>query len=109
MPWASATFYEQLLPANVRIFEYNNTVLHAKTLIIDDWMLVGSSNLNHRSLLHDLEADVNIQSKESKLSLEKQFLIDIKNSKEINLENWSRRSWYKRLMGQIMLTLKYWI
>ena len=46
MPWASSTFYSNLLKAGVRIFEYLPSVLHAKTLILDDKILIGSSNLN---------------------------------------------------------------
>ena len=56
MPWAASVFYYNLLKAGIRIFEYLPGVLHAKSLIIDDWMLLGSSNLNQRSLRHDLEA-----------------------------------------------------
>ncbi|MDR1057644.1 MAG: phospholipase D-like domain-containing protein [Coxiellaceae bacterium] len=107
MPWASQAFYESLLKAGIRIFEYVPSVLHAKTLILDDWMMIGSSNLNSRSLLHDLEVDVNIRSSESKLSLEQQFLIDLKHSKEIHLEDWQKRSWYQRIVGWGLLYLKY--
>src|SRR5207249_2714190 len=50
MPLASSMFYNRLLRSGVRIFEYLPKILHSKILIIDDWMLIGSSNLNHRSL-----------------------------------------------------------
>lgn len=109
MPWASTAFYFKLLKAGVRIFEYTNTILHAKTLIIDDWMTVGSSNLNQRSLLHDLEVDVNITSIESKKIIEQQFLIDLKTANEISLDNWQQRPWYQRFIGWLALYMKYWI
>ncbi len=107
LPWTSTTFYEQLLKAGVKIFEYLPSMLHAKTIILDDWMMVGSSNLNHRSLLHDLEVDVTLTQDESKWMLEKEFLLDLTQSKEINLENWHTRPFYQRFFGRLMLYVKY--
>lgn len=107
MPWASQTFYAKLLKSGIRIFEYKPSVLHAKTLIIDDWMTIGSSNLNHRSLRHDLEVDINVRLPESKKMLEQQFLLDLQNSREIRLEVWQKRTWYQNVIGKILLYLKY--
>lgn len=109
MPWASESFYQSLLKAGIRIFEYYQSMLHAKTLIIDDWFLVGSSNLNHRSLLHDLEIDVNIRELNSKKIIENQFLVDMNHAKEITLTQKSQRPWYQRLLGRLILYIKYWI
>jgi cardiolipin synthase A/B len=107
MPWASATFYASLLKAGVRIFEYLPSILHAKTLIIDDWCCVGSSNLNHRSLLHDLEVDVNIRKTESKKLLEQQFLTDSANAKEVSPRSLRNRRFYQRIIGRLLLYVKY--
>ncbi len=109
MTWAAAAFYQRLLKAGVRIFEYLPSMLHAKSLILDNWFIVGSSNLNHRSLLHDLEIDVSIQLPESKQRLEQQFLVDLSNSKEITWETWQKRSFTQRFFGRVVLYLKYWI
>jgi len=109
MPWTSQAFYERLLEAGVRIFEYLPTVLHAKTLILDNWMLIGSSNLNHRSLLHDLEVDVNIRLQSSKDELERHFLGDLQESREVTLTTWQKPYLYQRLIGSVGLYLKYWI
>lgn len=110
MPWASSAFYANLLKAGIRVFEYLPSVLHAKTLIIDDWILIGSSNLNHRSLLHDLEVDIHVETQSSKQILSEQFLADLNHSAEVSLNNWSlKRPWYQRLFGRIFLYVKYWI
>jgi len=110
MPWASSTFYFSLLKAGVRIFEYLPSVLHAKSLIIDNWVLLGSSNLNHRSLLHDLEADINLSNAASKKVLEQLFLKDLTQSREVDLDSWHRlRPWRQRFMGRLVLYIKYWI
>ncbi len=110
MPWAASTFYYSLLKVGARIFEYWPSMLHAKTLILDDWMLVGSSNLNHRSLLHDLEVDVTIRSVEAKSMLVCHFLQDLSLSYEISLTTWKTlRSRMQRIMGYLVLYLKYWM
>lgn len=109
MPWASSAFYRSLLKNGVRIFEYLPSMLHTKNLIVDDWVIVGSSNLNHRSLLHDLEIDVNICVPEAKKQIEQEFLADLKKSQEINLEHWYKRPLYQRLLGKLLLYVKFWI
>lgn len=110
MPWASSTFYFSLLKAGVRIFEYLPSMLHAKSLILDDWILIGSSNLNYRSLLHDLEADINITTPSAKQTLIEQFLNDLNQSREISLESWkTMRPRRQRIMGRLVLYIKYWI
>lgn len=110
MPWATHAFYFNLLKAGVRIFEYLPTILHAKSLILDNWTIIGSSNLNHRSLLHDLELDINIREDSTKIQIEQQFLRDQQQSNEIFLNNWwHHRAWYKRFIGRLALFMKYWI
>jgi len=108
--WASSTFYFDLLKAGIKIYEYLPSMLHAKALILDDWMLIGSSNLNHRSLLHDLEADITLFNTPTKKALEDVFLNDFAVSREITLEQWSHaQQWHQRLLGKFALYLKYWI
>ena len=107
MPWVAAAFHFGLLKAGVRVFEYNRSILHAKTMLIDEWALVGSSNLNHRSLLHDLEADIVLDSESARLNLESQFITDCKNAAEITLDNWRARPFLERILGRILLGVRY--
>jgi cardiolipin synthase len=76
MRFVNRIFYRVLIRGGVRIDEYAPRILHAKTMLIDDWAVVGSSNLNHRSLISDLEVDVVLTQPESITSLETQFLED---------------------------------
>ena len=107
--WTAAMFYRSLLKHGVRIFEYLPGVLHAKTLIIDDFVTVGTSNLNHRSLLHDLEVDVNLQQEQAKMLISEQFLNDLTQAREVDITTWQKRPLYKRIIGYFMLYTKYWI
>lgn len=106
LPWVSSAFHYGLLKAGVRIYEYLPSMLHAKTMLIDDWMLVGSSNLNHRSLMHDLEADVVLTAESSRVKLENRFQLDLAESDEIDLTNWSRRPWWERWGGWCLLAFR---
>lgn len=108
--WASSTFYYHLLKAGIKIYEYSPSMLHAKSLILDDWMLIGSSNLNHRSLLHDLEADITLFTEHAKKTLEQLFLQDLTQSQQLQLAHWqSKRYIHHRIFGRLALYLKYWI
>lgn len=109
MPWTASVFYGELLRRGIRIYEYLPAILHAKSIIIDDWMTLGSSNLNYRSLLHDLEVDVVLQNRASKRGLQRQFLKDIKNAREICLASYPQRPWWQRWLAMSILTLEYWL
>lgn len=110
MPWVSSFFYEQLLKANVRIYEYQAGILHAKTLIIDNWASIGSSNLNQRSLQHDLEIDYTLQSNESINQLTNNFLDDINHSEQLCQTELSiKKPWQRYLGGLILVLFSYWL
>ena len=109
MPWVTEAFYSHLLLGGVRIFEYLPTFLHAKAMIIDDSILIGSSNLNHRSLLHDLEIDIILDSPEALSSLTHHFENDFERALEIRLPSWKRLPLLQRLAGRVFLYFKYWL
>ncbi|NDG84363.1 MAG: cardiolipin synthase B [Proteobacteria bacterium] len=106
MKWLSSAFYRTLLSSGVRVFEYRKTFLHAKSWIIDEWVMVGSTNLNHRSLIHDLEVDVVLGLKESKEALEQQFEIDCASSVELSPDTF-RVGWLSRVLQWILLRFRF--
>ena len=110
IPWASAYFYGRLLNSGTRIFEFKDRVLHAKTLIIDDWAVIGSSNLNRRSLHHDLELDYSLQLSASKEELSKNFETDLKESEELDAKTFEQtRIWQRILGGFLVFLLARWV
>jgi cardiolipin synthase len=109
IPLVRSAFYELLIKSGVHVFEYLPTMLHAKTMIIDKWATVGSSNLNHRSLRHDLEVDMVISHASSLGTLNAQFLNDLKSSAEVTSEELSQRPWLQTGSGQALLLLKNWM
>jgi cardiolipin synthase len=84
--------YEQLLDCGVEVFEYQPTMLHAKTLCIDGaWAWVGSVNFDNRSFqLHD-EATLCVQSERFAAQLTERFDADLEVSEAIEPSRWRRR------------------
>ena len=110
IPWATSLFYKSLLEAGVEIYEYLPNILHAKTIIIDEWSLVGSSNWDYLSLKHNLEIDTNLSCQNSINKISSIFEEDITQCKKLDLTNWKlNRQWYKRIIGRIILYFKYFI
>ena len=106
MPWAAHTFYAALLKVGVRVFEYFPRMLHAKTLIIDDWSTIGTSNFNHRSFHRDLEIDLVITETTQLQTLQQQFDIDLEHAHEITEASLAHRPFWQRLLGRLALLFK---
>jgi cardiolipin synthase A/B len=78
--------YRTLLEAGVRIFEWNGTMLHAKTAVVDGiWSRVGSTNLNIASWLSNYELDVVVEDQNFSRSMKEMYLEDLENATEIVL------------------------
>jgi cardiolipin synthase len=80
--------YRALLEAGVRVFEWNGTMLHAKTAVADGhWARVGSTNLNVASWLGNCELDAVIEDESFASEMEQMYLDDLSNATEIVLDN----------------------
>ncbi len=96
--WASHHYFEELLAAGVRIYEYQPTMIHSKTILVDGkWAVVGSANLDVRSAEINKENVLGILDVQFGAQLEETFLNDLKHAREIRLGEWKRRSWIRRL------------
>jgi len=109
MPLVSAMFYRNLLMAGVRIYEYAGGILHAKLMILDDWMIVGSTNIDYISLFRNLEVEAVVALPETKKTLEDQFLHDLTWAEEIKIDDFPQYPRWKKLLGQVLLSLKRWL
>jgi len=89
---AGRAVYEQLLDAGVRIYEYQPTMLHAKTLTIDRaWSTVGSVNFDNRSFQLQEECTLCVHSSTFAAALDEHFERDLARSREIDLARWTDR------------------
>ncbi|MBI5383320.1 MAG: cardiolipin synthase [Verrucomicrobia bacterium] len=90
--------FRDLLASGVRIFEYQSAILHAKTLVVDDFVsVVGSSNLDFRSFYFNAECNVLIFDDPTGRTMAQTFEEDLDHSLEIQLEAWNQRPLAHRL------------
>ncbi len=101
-------YYPYLIKKGVKVFLYTESVLHAKNVIIDDWTTIGSTNLNHRSFLHDLEFDLIVENQENINDTADHFLSLLTYSKQVFAESLKQRPLWDRILGRLFFTFKYW-
>lgn len=96
---AGRSYYEELLSAGVRIFEFQPAMMHAKTTVVDSaWSIVGSANMDERSMELNEENVLGVADREFALAIERGVTDDFSRSKEILLEEWRKRSALQRGM-----------
>lgn len=87
----SRTLYRTLLEAGIRIFEWNGSMVHAKTAVADGrWARVGSTNLNLNSWVGNWEMDVAIEDERVARVLADQYEEDLSNATEILVDGRTR-------------------
>jgi len=97
--WAGRSYYEELLEAGVRIFEYEPAMMHAKTCVVDGaWSVIGSANLDERSMEINEENVLGVADRGFAQSIEQGLTEDFARSREIHLEEWRKRSIFRRGM-----------
>jgi cardiolipin synthase len=95
---ASRSYYPRLLEAGVRIFEYERGFVHAKTLVVDEWVgTIGSANMDIRSFKLNFEVNAMVYGAEFARELAGQFLEDLKFSREITAEAVAQTGYTRRL------------
>jgi cardiolipin synthase len=108
--YAGQAFYDQLLAGGVKIFELQIAVLHAKTAVIDGaWSTIGSANIDRRSFIHNYELNVVVIDPAFGLAMESAFNEDLRDSKEVTLEQWRHRPWGDRIREWAASLAGYWI
>lgn len=107
---AGRALYSELLDHGVRLFEWPGSMLHAKTAAIDDaWALVGSYNIDHRSLFHQLEAVAVTTEAPFVRALRDQTRADMARCRELTLADHEARPLKKLLWESLMYQFRYWL
>ena len=97
--YAGRTYYEKLLEGGVKIYEYEPTMMHAKTMVVDGmWSYIGSMNFDNRSLSFNDESLLVALDRGIGAQMDSIFMDDITRSKEIKLEEFRKRP----LSGKIL-------
>ena len=107
---AGRSHYSRLLRAGIHLHELHDTLLHAKTCVIDGaWTTVGSSNLDWRSFLHNAEANVIVLDAGLAHEMEQVFAQDVARAREIDRATWSKRGWRQRLVEVIARRFEFFL
>lgn len=107
---AGRSFYRELLEAGVRLYERCCANLHAKTAVIDGvWSTVGSTNMELWSLSISHEVNAVVVANGFGREMEAMFAADLKNSREITLDQWDKRSLSERLKQGLAGLVRRWL
>ncbi|HEY2383997.1 MAG TPA: phospholipase D-like domain-containing protein [Terriglobia bacterium] len=105
--YASNHLYGKLLEAGIEIYEYNKTMLHQKTMVVDtSWITVGTTNFDTRSFALDEESNVCAYDRKMAEELEAIFRNDAQSCRRVAFQQWRHRGFKQRLFGAACVFLK---
>jgi cardiolipin synthase len=95
---AGRAWYDALLAAGVRVYEWQPTTLHAKTFVVDgEWFTVGSMNFDNRSMALNDEATLMVLDRTAGQNMDRILLDDLRHAERITPEAFRSRSWLQRI------------
>lgn len=97
--WASMSYVDDIMSAGVRVFLYEKGFTHSKLIMSDGkFCSIGTANMDVRSFEHNFEINALFYDEEFTQLLEKEFLHDLRNSTEVNHEEWKNRPRKEKFM-----------
>ncbi|MBI4677072.1 MAG: hypothetical protein HY748_05765 [Elusimicrobia bacterium] len=106
--YASRRRYDLLLKNGVEVCEWNGSMLHAKAVVVDRrWCSVGSYNLDHRSLLHNLEVNLHVLDDKVAGPLAQRLDDDISRSRRLTLGLWRKRPVVEKAAERVFYLFRY--
>jgi cardiolipin synthase A/B len=107
---AGRSHYSHLLESGVKLYERQESMLHAKTAVIDGvWSTVGSTNMDLWSFLRNDEVNAIILGRDFADKLEAMFQSDIEKSNQLLLEQWEKRPLSARLKEWFARLFSHWL
>ncbi|MDQ7730295.1 phospholipase D-like domain-containing protein [Halomonas sp. SpR8] len=111
--FAGQRFYQSLLKAGVRIYEFQPTFIHAKFVLVDEWVSIGSCNFDHWSLHWNLEANQEVVDQQLATDVRELFERNFAASQEVDADAWAARprgqrakEWVYGVLDAIVTRLK---
>jgi len=96
---AARKLYGRLLEAGIQLYEWQGSILHSKTAVIDgQWCTVGTYNLDARSLRFNLEVIAAVEDAAVAGAMEERFNLDLEHAKPVSYEEWRRRPLHVRML-----------
>jgi len=107
---AQRYYYSELLKSGVKLYEHSTSLLHAKTAVVDKvWSTVGSTNMDYLSLLSNDEVNAVILSHEFAVEMEKMFVRDLADSRQIQWDEWKKRPLFQRIREWFTHLFSHWM
>ena len=104
--YAGRSRYRELLGGGVRMYEYQPTMMHAKTMVADGaWCAAGAMNFDNRSLAHNDESTLVVLDAGLGSAMEAMFMRDLEYCREITLDAWERRGVATRVAERVARVL----
>ncbi len=101
-------YYQWLLRNGVRIYEYQPRFLHAKVWLCDDWVSIGSTNLDRWTQHWNLEANQEVNDSVFAARVALVLEEDFRQSVEIDYTEWCDRPWHQRLREWFWSSVAMW-
>jgi cardiolipin synthase len=93
----SVRLFGQLLAAGIAVFEYQQRMIHQKTMIVDGrWATIGTTNFDNRSFAFNEENNISFTDLGVVAELEAAYRADEAASERVTLEKWRRRGVVQR-------------
>jgi cardiolipin synthase len=88
----SLRLYGSLLRGGIELFEFDRTMLHQKTMVVDDvWTTIGTTNFDNRSFSHNEESNVCVFDRAVAATIRAGFAADVSGCARVSLAAWRRR------------------
>ena len=100
--FACNAFLEELMSSGVEIYRFRKGLLHTKSVLVDDEIaLIGTVNLDRRSLWLNFEATLLLDDRAFSAMLKELQQSYIQQGKQLQLTEWRKRSWLQRMLENI--------
>jgi cardiolipin synthase len=108
--FAARAAYGDLLEAGAHVYEMRDGVVHAKLALVDDtWTVIGSSNLDRRSVVFNNEVDAVILGHDTAAQVEAVMRRYMEVASEVDLAAWTHRSVEERVLELEARVWQYWM
>jgi cardiolipin synthase len=105
--WLSRGYYGEMLAAGVRIFQFQDAMVHAKTATIDGrWSTVGTANIDRLSMTGNYEVNVELIDDAFAAEMERIYRTDLSNCVELTADRWEERGIHKRFTELVLAPLR---
>src|SRR5688572_16891817 len=103
----SVRLFGRLLTAGIEIQEFNRTMLHHKTMVVDGrWVTLGTANFDNRSFAHNEESNVCFFDEHLADDLHRIFIDDLSGCERVTIERWRRRGLWARIQELVAAFLQ---